>query len=107
MGCKLSYMRCFERSCLTSHCAATKEFDELCFQFGIELDEDVSIVIYRLLSSGTLTRDIVRSEKTTEDVKGTDERPVSEAHELASAELPDINRPPSLQSLKIDIPANR
>lgn len=30
----------------------TKEFDELCFQFGIELDED-----------------------TTEDVKGTDERP--------------------------------
>lgn len=30
----------------------TQEFDELCFQFGIELDED-----------------------TTEDVKGTDERP--------------------------------
>lgn len=30
----------------------TEEFDELCFQFGIELDED-----------------------TTEDVKGTDERP--------------------------------
>lgn len=40
----------------------TEEFDELCFQFGIELDED-----------------------TTEDVKGTDERP----------------------QLKIEIPANR
>ncbi|PKI83138.1 phenylalanine--tRNA ligase [Malassezia vespertilionis] len=40
----------------------TEEFDELCFQFGIELDED-----------------------TTEQVKGTDERP----------------------TLKIDIPANR
>lgn len=40
----------------------TKEFDELCFQFGIELDDD-----------------------TTEEVKGTDERP----------------------TLKIDIPANR
>ncbi|AOW30935.1 phenylalanine--tRNA ligase subunit beta [Candida albicans SC5314] len=40
----------------------TEEFDELCFQFGIELDED-----------------------TTEDVKGTDERP----------------------QLKIEVPANR
>lgn len=40
----------------------TEEFDELCFQFGIELDDD-----------------------TTEEVKGTDERP----------------------QLKIDIPANR
>lgn len=40
----------------------TEEFDELCFEFGIELDED-----------------------TTEDVKGTDERP----------------------QLKIEVPANR
>ncbi|WFD25045.1 phenylalanine--tRNA ligase [Malassezia nana] len=44
------------------HPYTTEEFDELCFKFGIELDDD-----------------------TTEEVKGTDERP----------------------QLKIDIPANR
>lgn len=44
------------------HQYTTEEFDELCFQFGIELDDD-----------------------TTEEVKGTNERP----------------------QLKIDIPANR
>lgn len=59
--------------------AATEEFDELCFQFGIELDEDTTTAVEALKKKGG---------KEWEQV-------VAEGGEASEAQL------------KIEIPANR
>ncbi|KAJ5599848.1 Phenylalanine--tRNA ligase beta subunit [Penicillium hetheringtonii] len=63
----------------------TEEFDELCFEFGIELDEDVLTLSYYIIFKSDTHRDIQTTDQDRPIVDGVQEPP----------------------QLKIEIPANR
>lgn len=75
--------------------SAEEEFDELCFRFGIELDEVVCVI--KLDFKNILVFKRIFYLKTSEKLIITKEQGLSELSEGASDEV----------IFKIDIPANR
>jgi hypothetical protein len=65
---------------LIQESVATEEFDQLCFEFGIELDEDVSIRVWNVSCQPLMSISYVQTTEEVEEAikKGLPtERPVS------------------------------